>query len=255
MLVRKPSGRLEVRHEIVTQSAIEQTLINPCRTEPVPAHVVRPLCDDKFSVHLAAERKERRCIARLAIVSCCILNPRQVMKLSVIIPVYNERQYFFEILRRVQATGIPDEVIVVDDCSTDGTGELLRELQGLQQSGDTAAPAGETPVRLDNVRFCFQEKNAGKGAALRRGFAEARGDVLLVQDADLEYDPRDYIKLLEPIADGRAEVVYGSRFLGAPRRVGRFWHYYTNKFLTVFSNLCSNLALTDMETCYKVFRR
>jgi glycosyltransferase involved in cell wall biosynthesis len=177
------------------------------------------------------------------------------MKISVVIPVYNERRLFLEILRRVQATGIPDEVIVVDDCSTDGTREFLRELEGLQQSGASGAPAGEEPVRLDNVRFFFQEKNGGKGAALRRGFGEAHGDVLVIQDADLEYDPRDYEKLLEPIADGRAEVVYGSRFLGAPRRVGRFWHYYINKFLTVFSNLCSNLALTDMETCYKVFRR
>lgn len=129
------------------------------------------------------------------------------------------------------------EVIVVDDCSSDGTRELLQELASPQ------------------VKVLFHEKNMGKGAALHTGFAKAEGDIVLVQDGDLEYDPREYSKLLEPILDGRADVVYGSRFLGGPHRVLFFWHYAGNKLLTAFSNMLSNLNLTDMETCYKVFKK
>ena len=129
------------------------------------------------------------------------------------------------------------EVIVVDDCSSDGTRELLQELASPQ------------------VKVLFHEKNMGKGAALHTGFAKAEGDIVLVQDGDLEYDPREYPRLLEPILDGRADVVYGSRFLGGPHRVLFFWHYAGNKLLTAFSNMLSNLNLTDMETCYKVFKR
>ena len=116
-------------------------------------------------------------------------------------------------------------------------------------------PDGEDPIELTNLRIFFQEKNQGKGAALRRGFAVATGEIVLVQDADLEYDPRDYPKLLEPITEGLADVVYGSRFLGGPQRVHYFWHYVANKALTLLSDLSTNLKLTDMETCYKVFRR
>jgi glycosyltransferase involved in cell wall biosynthesis len=161
------------------------------------------------------------------------------MKLSVIVPVYNERKTIEEIIRRVQAVDLDleKEIIVVDDGSTDGTREALQSLA------------------LAELRVVVHEKNKGKGAALRSGFDRAEGDIILIQDADLEYDPREYPKLLEPILDGRADVVYGSRFLGGPHRVFYFWHYVGNRFLTTFSNMLSNLNLTDMETCYKVLRR
>jgi glycosyltransferase involved in cell wall biosynthesis len=161
------------------------------------------------------------------------------MRLSVVVPVYNERQTIEEIIRRVGAVNLKleKEIIVVDDGSTDGTGEVLRSLV------------------LPGLRVIIHEKNRGKGAALRSGFDRAEGEIILIQDADLEYDPREYPKLLEPILDGRADVVYGSRFLGGPHRVLYFWHYVGNRFLTTFSNMLSNLNLTDMETCYKVFRR
>jgi glycosyltransferase involved in cell wall biosynthesis len=161
------------------------------------------------------------------------------MKLTVVIPVFNEKNTIQEILRRVQAVdvGIEKEIIIVDDGSTDGTREILQPL---------ASPA---------VKVILHEKNAGKGGALQTGFSHADGDIVLIQDADLEYDPREYPVLLEPILDGRADVVYGSRFLGGPHRVLFFWHYVANKTLTTFLNMLCNLNLTDMETCYKVFRK
>ncbi len=177
--------------------------------------------------------------------------------LSVVMPVYNERMYIEEILRRVQASDLHKEVIVVDDGSSDGTREWLREMARQQAAGAREAEilGGRARLQLENLRFFFQEKNRGKGAALRRGLVEATGHVILVQDADLEYDPRDYGKLLEPILDGRADVVYGSRFMGGPQRVHYFWHYVGNKFLTLLSDMLTNLKLSDMETGYKVFRR
>jgi glycosyltransferase involved in cell wall biosynthesis len=161
------------------------------------------------------------------------------MKLSVVIPVFNERTTIAEIINRVQAVdvGLDKEIIVVDDGSTDGTREVLQSL---------AVP---------ELVIVLHERNQGKGAALRTGFARAQGDIVLVQDADLEYEPREYPRLIEPILDGRADVVYGSRFLGGPHRVLFYWHYVGNRILTTFSNMLSNLNLTDMETCYKVFRR
>ncbi len=182
--------------------------------------------------------------------------PGTAVKLSIVIPVYNERAFIEEVLMRVQAVPWSKEIVVVDDGSTDGTRELLQELENAQKSGRHDAPAqdGRT-ILLDGIRFLFQERNIGKGAALRRGFEVVTGDIVLVQDADLEYDPRDYDKLLAPIFDGRADVVYGSRFSGGPQRVHYFWHYAGNKFLTLLSDMLTNLKLTDMETCYKVFRR
>ncbi len=158
-------------------------------------------------------------------------------KLSVVIPVYNEKQWVRQLVERVQAVPIPKEIILVDDCSTDGTSEILKEL---------AKP---------NVRVCTQERNQGKGAALREGFAHATGDIVIVQDADLEYDPAEYPRLIQPIIENRADVVYGSRFIGESHRVLYYWHYVANRALTWLSNFFTNLNLTDMETCYKVFRR
>jgi glycosyltransferase involved in cell wall biosynthesis len=160
------------------------------------------------------------------------------MKLSIVIPVYNEKETIREILRRVQAVKLPvrKEIIIVDDCSRDGTRDILNRLAGR------------------NVRVLFHDQNRGKGAALRTGFARATGDIVLVQDADLEYNPDEYPRLLAPILDGRADVVYGSRFLGGPHRVLFFWHFVGNRVLTTLSNMVTNLNLTDMETCYKVFR-
>jgi len=178
-------------------------------------------------------------------------------KLSVVIPVYNEKDTIFEILQRVLDTPLRKEIVVVDDCSKDGTREILQNLAELQTNGESQAPSpdGGDPLDLKDIRFFFQGQNQGKGAAVRRGFAVATGDIVLVQDADLEYDPRDYPKMLEPILDGRADVVFGSRFLGGPQRVHYFWHYVANRILTLLSDMFTNLKLTDMETCYKVFRR
>jgi glycosyltransferase involved in cell wall biosynthesis len=160
-------------------------------------------------------------------------------KLSVVIPVYNEVQWVRALLRRVQAVPIPKEIIVVDDCSTDGTRDLLHEL------------AAEDP----DIRLFCQPRNQGKGAALREGFRHATGQVVIVQDADLEYDPAEYPRLIQPILENRADVVFGSRFIGDSHRVLYYWHYVANKALTTLSNMFTNLNLTDMETCYKVFRR
>ena len=161
------------------------------------------------------------------------------MKLSVVMPVYNESKTIREIVRRVLDVPIEKEILIVDDGSTDGTREILRELDG-----------------KDGVRVFLQPVNQGKGAAVSVGFRYAEGDVVVVQDADLEYDPNEYPKLLGPIVDGHADVVYGSRFLGGgARRVLYFWHTVGNRFLTLASNMFTNLNLTDMETCYKMFRR
>ena len=179
------------------------------------------------------------------------------MTVSVVIPVYNERAYIEQVLLRVQAVDLEKEVLVIDDGSTDGTRELLHDFEQAQAAGqrEVSVQNGKALLPLENIRFIFQDRNHGKGAALRRGFEMANGDVVLVQDADLEYDPKDYHKLLEPIFDGRADVVYGSRFLGGPQRVHYFWHYVANRMLTLLSDIFTNLKLTDMETCYKVFRR
>ena len=165
------------------------------------------------------------------------------MKLSIIIPVFNERNTFLAILDIVKKAPLPKEIkereiVIIDDCSTDGTRDIL---------------AG---IKDKNVKVFYHEKNAGKGAALQTGFRQATGDVVLIQDADLEYDPNEYPKLLRPIVDGKADVVYGSRFMGGePHRVLYFWHMLGNKMLTLLSNMFSDLNLTDMETCYKVIRK
>ena len=160
------------------------------------------------------------------------------MKLSVIIPVYNEVESIQVIIQRVHATKLAQEIIVIDDGSKDGTRDVLKKLDGKK-----------------GVRIILHEKNKGKGAAVRTGMAAAKGDVLLIQDADLEYDPRDYPQLLEPIHEGLADIVYGSRFLGRAHRVTMFWHLVANKMLTLMTNILYNTILTDMETGYKVFRR
>lgn len=165
------------------------------------------------------------------------------MKLSVIIPVYNEFRTIREIIQRVQAVGLADEIVVVDDGSTDGTRQVLSEL----------GSAGQ-PLRF-SLRVILHEKNQGKGAAVYTGIQNSSGDVILVQDADLEYDPRDIPALLKPLQEGIADVVYGSRFLGGPRRPTMFWHMVANQLLTLMTNILYDTILTDMETGYKLFRR
>lgn len=165
------------------------------------------------------------------------------MLLSVIIPVYNEKQTLEALVEKVRAVDLSElnltlEIVVIDDCSQDGTLEVAKRLD-----------------KEGKIRLVGHAQNQGKGAALHTGFQEARGDIFLIQDADLEYDPDEYPKLLRPIINGKADVVFGSRFMGGePHRVLYFWHYVGNKFLTLLSNMTTNLNLTDMETCYKVFR-
>ena len=164
------------------------------------------------------------------------------MKLSIVIPVYNEASTIEDLVGRVLDVemGVETELVLVDDCSTDGSRDILERL------------ATEHP----DWQVVFHEQNQGKGAALHSGFAAATGDMVIVQDADLEYDPRDIPKLLDPMLDGHADVVYGSRFLGGgPHRVVYYWHYLGNRFLTMFSNMMTDMNLTDMEVCYKLFKR
>jgi glycosyltransferase involved in cell wall biosynthesis len=162
------------------------------------------------------------------------------VKLSIVIPCYNERHTIQDIVTAVKAAPVDDmEIIVVDDCSTDGTRDILK-----------------SSIAAQVAKIVYHEVNQGKGAALRTGFKEATGDVVIVQDADLEYDPQEYPTLMEPILKNRADVVFGSRFLGGqPHRVVYFWHYVGNTVLTLLSNMATNINLTDMETCYKLFRR
>jgi glycosyltransferase involved in cell wall biosynthesis len=159
------------------------------------------------------------------------------MRLTVVIPIYNEKDTIAEIIRRVQATGLAEEILLIDDGSKDGTRDYLRQIES--QPG---------------IRVLYQEKNRGKGAALRAGFQAAQGDVILIQDADLEYNPLEYPSLLEPILSGTADVVYGSRFLGGRHGVTMFWHMVANQLLTLATNILYNSILSDMETGYKVFR-
>ena len=160
------------------------------------------------------------------------------LKLSVIIPVYNEVQFLREAVKQVIDVDLAEEIIIVDDGSTDGTKALYPEIKGWS----------------DKIQVHFHAKNMGKGVAVRTGFELATGDVYIIQDADLEYDPRDYAKLLDPIEHGKADVVYGSRLRGGPTKAMFFWHMIGNRFLTLVTNLLYNATLTDMETCYKLFR-
>lgn len=162
----------------------------------------------------------------------------EALKLSVVIPVYNERETVLQVIAAVRKVDLEKEIIIVDDGSSDGTRDLLATISD------------------PTVRVILHDRNQGKGAALRTGFAAAEGDVIIIQDADLEYDPQDYHRLLRPILEGKADVVYGSRFAGGEQhRALFFWHMLGNKFLTLLSNMMTDLNLTDMETCYKVFRR
>ena len=175
--------------------------------------------------------------------------------LSVVIPVYNERDTLQGLLDRVMQVPIRKEIVLVDDCSKDGTRDLLKQLEDEQREREEAADDDDA-LPNNRMTFVYHEKNQGKGAAVRTGFGAVRGDLVIIQDADLEYDPSEYPRLLHPIVEVKADVVFGSRFLGdQPHRVLYFWHYLGNRFLATLSNCFTNLNLTDMETCYKVCRR
>jgi glycosyltransferase involved in cell wall biosynthesis len=158
------------------------------------------------------------------------------MKLSVVIPVYNEKETILALISRVNNVPLEKEIVIVDDYSTDGTREVLKDFFH------------------NNVKIFFHETNQGKGAALRTGFQHVQGDIVIIQDADLEYNPDEYPHIIAPIIDGHADAVFGSRFLGGPHRVHLFWHYVGNTLLTTLSNMFTNINLTDMETCYKAFK-
>ena len=178
-------------------------------------------------------------------------------KISVVIPVYNEMATIEEILLRVQDVDLDKEIVIVDDGSKDGTRDFLK---AIAESAEISPARMKLPrsgkvLATGNIRVLFQDKNQGKGAARRRGFKESMGEIVIIQDADLEYDPRDYHRLIAPIDGGHADVVYGSRFLGGPHRIHLFWHYVGNKFLTLLSDMVTNLNLSDVWTCYKAVRR
>jgi len=178
-------------------------------------------------------------------------------KISVVIPVYNEIATIEEILLRVQNVDLDKEIVIVDDGSRDGTRDFLTSVADSAKTSPAQIklPRSGEVLATGNIRIFFQDKNQGKGAALRRGFKESRGEIVIIQDADLEYDPGDYHRLIAPIVGGHADVVYGSRFLGGPHRIHLFWHYVGNKLLTLLSDMVTNLNLSDVWTCYTALRR
>jgi glycosyltransferase involved in cell wall biosynthesis len=211
----------------------------PANKSDALAPLLAPLMERMANDHNARAEVLQKLLGEAACRQIGIYPIPPGFKLSVVIPVYNEERWLAELVRRVQAVDIPKELILVNDCSKDNTPAILAQLE----------------KQYDNVRVFHQPKNMGKGAALREGFKHCTGDLVIVQDADWEYDPAEYPKLIQPILDGRADVVIGSRFIGEQHRVLYYWHSVGNKVLTTLSNWCTNLNLTDMETCYKVFKR
>jgi glycosyltransferase involved in cell wall biosynthesis len=223
--------------------------------QSAPDDADRSKLDPQLEKLVASPRERVRLLQALLGAAACrqlgIYPLPEGFKLSVVIPVFNEKQWIRELVARVLAVPIPKEIIIVDDCSTDGTRDILRELA---EKG-VGSLKEKTPDPFSEIRVFLQDHNQGKGAALREGFRHVTGDVVVIQDADLEYDPDEYPRLIQPIIENRADVVYGSRFIGESHRVLYFWHYVANRTLTALSNFFTNLNLTDMETCYKVFRR
>jgi glycosyltransferase involved in cell wall biosynthesis len=214
---------------------------HPGRTQSTPPSVTDPEIPP-LSIEFGDDGGKEWLIRTLGTPICRQLGIYPIpedLVLSVVIPVYNERNTLKTLVDKVRSVPIRKQIILVDDCSRDGTTELLREWARTEP----------------DLTIGFHEQNQGKGAALRTGFRHATGQIVIVQDADLEYDPHEYPRLLQPILEGKADVVYGSRFIGESHRVLHFWHSMGNRFLTILSNMFTNLNLTDMEVCYKVFRR
>lgn len=218
-------------HHSATSTADLRQMLDQLLGEPVAQAQAQPM---------SAEHVEliERLIGKAACRRLGLFALPEGFRLSVVIPVYNELKTVATVIGKVRNCGVPVEIILVDDGSTDGTRELLDSWRG-----------------ESDLQIIFHEKNQGKGAALRTGFQHATGEVVIVQDADLEYDPAEFPVLIQPIVEGYADAVFGSRFLGQDHRVLYFWHSIGNKFLTLLSNATTNLNLTDMETCYKAFRR
>jgi glycosyltransferase involved in cell wall biosynthesis len=242
---------------VMSETRFGETLLNDVGQQPSEA--VCALCGSRIRQGAVCDRCLRQQIRQVLGETVSrrlgLIDLPPGLKLSVVVPVFNERNSIREILRRIQSVRIPKEIILIDDFSTDGTREILKEIEREEEKGEGGGRKAESEETRNDVRVLFHERNRGKGAALRTGFAHVTGSIVIVQDADLEYDPAEYPQLIAPIIDGRADVVYGSRFIGETHRVLNYHHYVGNKLLTTFSNLVTGLNLTDMETCYKVFRR
>jgi glycosyltransferase involved in cell wall biosynthesis len=234
---RTIAGRRRPHNCIIDATMRESTDDHLSRLDPISPASERALSADGREDPRSRSERAAELLGPAACRALGIYHPPQGFMLSVVIPVYNEARTVEELVRRVRRSGVACQIILVDDGSTDGSRELVESWRG-----------------QPDLTVILHETNQGKGAALKTGFAAATGDVVVIQDADLEYDPAEYLKLIQPIVEGQADVVFGSRFTGDSQRVLYFWHYLGNRLLTLLSNAFTNLNLTDMETCYKAFR-
>jgi len=240
MFPQRTNSRTTERHVLSTQ---DDRMAKPVARAAEPVTLIEHVSPTAGSA--SADRVlefVERCVERIREPA---FTRQATLSLSIVVPVYNERRWLQPLLDRIRAVPLKKQIIIVDDCSRDGTREIVQQLE---------REASKAPDPYNQLTVIYHDRNRGKGAALRTGFADVTGDVVIVQDADLEYSPEDYLALIAPITDGDADVVYGSRFLGTSRRVLNFWHIRVNWALTTISNMFTGLNLTDMETCYKVFR-